>query len=720
MYSIPENHDAHSPLPAWVNTRSRIYWYDQYVLNEQETAFRAYDPDRITEELVRTGADIIAIYAANQYGIAYYPSAIWPQHPNLQGRDYVGDLTTRLRAQGKKIMLYINWLDSKHPEWNTVRLGQQAAPDSVMEYPLASWADPDRPNGRVLALAGGQWQLPCLNSPKREQVVALAQEIVERYQPDAFHLDMFLDSDICVCQYCRPALEEICGTANLTQDLIRAHWPEYIDWRCARTAALLAELAEVLRPHGVIAAHNGFAPLFMPALRGMSEECLPSLDVFVSECFDVFGVPCTDLNSTSINVRWQHAIGKPSWILRHFSPIHYAHWTITPAQWQLYAAACKANGGKIFGPCGVGAHPDTTSTQAALEAITAGLDFYMQDADLDTGAESAARIALVFSWATRKYDQADLLGMQWSEEFNGWARLMIEEHLPFDIIVAERITTAEVLEKYDLVVLPNVVNLSGRCCEMISAYVCGGGRVLATAATSRGDERGGTRADFGLGDVFGICWQGEADGPFAIAGHREPEPASGCFQQVATEAKTLAHVVAVDPAGSLAGMKDPMPMEPTPWPAFVQHPFGVGESLYAALAIGRYYTLHGDAHIGTWMAELLDAVLPARQLVVKAPRTVEVTVWRQPALPRTIIHLANRSVPWTLPTGARQITEILPVHDVELTMLTPYREPKVSCRGADVTVQRDGDQLIMQVSVLHAYAAVIIEPSGTNPTVGRC
>jgi len=84
---------------------ARVYWYDQYVLNEQETAFRAYDPERITDELVATSADIIAIYAVNQYGIAYYPSGILPQHPNLRGRDYVGDLTTRLRAQGKKIIL---------------------------------------------------------------------------------------------------------------------------------------------------------------------------------------------------------------------------------------------------------------------------------------------------------------------------------------------------------------------------------------------------------------------------------------------------------------------------------------------------------------------------------------------------------------------------------------------------------------------------------------
>ena len=713
MDALADSDEPCPLVPAWARTRGRVYWYDQYVLNEQDTAFASYDPDRIAQELLRTGADIIAIYAANQYGIAYYPSAIWPQHPNLMGRDYVRDLVTRLRAHNRRVVLYINWLDSKHPEWSTVRLGAQGPPDAGGDCALASWADPDRPNGRVRALPGGQWQLPCLNSPKREQVVELASEIVGRYRPDAFHLDMFYDPDICVCSYCRPALEEICGTADITEDAIREHWCEYIDWRCARTDALFSDLARVLWRQGVLAAHNGFAPLFMPALAGMSEETFDWLDVHVSESFEAIGVACTDLNSTSINVRWQHAIGKPSWILRLYSPIHYAHWTITPAQWQLSAAACKANGGKVFGPCGMGARPDTTTAQAAQDVVAGAFDFYMKDADLDTDAESCARVALLFSWATRKYDQSDGAGMQWSEELNGWGRLLIEEHVPFDMMVAERVTAASALDKYDLLVLPNLHSLSDRCCDLIRSYVRGGGGVLATAETSMGDERGARRADFALGDVLGVRSEAWSDGPFAIGGHAEPEPAFGRRRLVSTAGDVVASIVAVDPAGSVAGVEDPMPMQPTPWPMAVHHGFGAGQAIYAAFAIGRYYTLHGDAHIARWMAELMDRLLPSRQLQVIAPRTVEVTLWRQPQVPRTIIHLANRTVPWTLPTDTRQITEIVPVHGLEVRMPSPYGRSHVSCRGADAVARVDGDHLVVRVSALEAYAAIVIEPAVT-------
>jgi len=697
-----------SPNPAWINTRSRIYWYDQYALNEQETAFREYDPDRICAELVGTGADIITVYATNQYAIAYYPSAILPQHPNLKGRDYVGDLTTRLRERGKQVLLYTNWLDSKHPEWNMVPLGSDPAQVRAPQR-LASWADPSKSNGRVQDLPGGAWQVPCINSPRAQQVVGIAREVIERYHPDAFHLDMFMNGDVCVCDYCRPTLERICGTTDITREAIAAHWAEFIDWRLERSAAVIASVSAVVREHGIVAAHNPFAPLYVPAMCGQDEAWLDSLDVFLSECFDRFLVHSSDLNSTSINVRWQHAVGKPAWIIPTQHQIHYAHWPMTKAQWEVYASACTANGCKAFGPCGVGARPDTTTSPRMLANVKHVFDFYMRDADLDDGAVSDAKIGLVFSWATRKYSGGG--DQRWLDEFTGWARLLIEEHLPYDIVTAERIANGADLARYDLVILPNTSHASAPFCSAIRDYVAAGGLILATAETSLWDEKGGRRGDYALADVLGISWQNAVEGHLAIERPGEPEPASGVFQRVVSTAKVAAHYVNVDPAGSVAGGKDPLPVGGSDWPAATVNEFGNGRACYVAFDLGRYFTMHGDEHIGVWMAELVDAMLPERQVEVKAPRTVEVTLWRQPALERTIIHLANRSVAYTLPTDERQITEILPVHDVTVTIASPCANPRVSGRQAEVSARVDGRRLVVQVPVLNAYAAIVVEPA---------
>jgi len=690
----------------WANRRARLYWYDQYALNKQETAFARYDPDRIAAELAGVGADIVAVYAANQYGIAYYPSKILPQHPNLHGKDYVGEVMGRLQSMGKRVILYINWLDSKHPEWNVVPLGSDPALARAPQ-PLASWADPGDPGRRVQALAGGAWQVPCPNSPRAEQVVEIAREICDRYQPDGFHLDMFCIGEVCVCQWCRPTLERICGTTEITREAIQEHWREFIDWRCARSAAVIAAVSAVLAERGIVPCHNPFAPLYVPAIWGQDEAWLPSLGVFLSECFDRFMSPSSDLNSTSINTRWQHGVGKPAWTLLTQHPVHYAHTPISRALWEICAAACKANGCKAFGPCGVGARPDTTTHPEMLAAVKHGFDCYMQDADLEAGARSVARIALIFSWATRKYyGQGD---QRWLQEFAGWARLLIEEHLPYDIVAAERLGEVD-LAQYDLVILPNCANLGNETCRVLEGYVRGGGRLLATAQTSLWDERDNRRSDLGLADTLGVSWQGSVEGHFAIETAGEPGPASGNFEQVAGRGRIVARRVEVDPAGSVSGSKDPLPVAPGAWPVVVANSWGKGQTRYLAFDVGRFFDLHGDAHIGAWMTEQVDTLLPGRQITVSAPRTVEATVWRQEAPERTIIHLANRTVAWTMPTDARQITEIIPVHDVEVALDAPYPECAVTGRQAQVSARREGGRLIVRVPVLGSYAAIVIAP----------
>ena len=693
----------------WANKRSRIYWYDQYALNEQETAFAKYDPERIVGELVGTGADIVALYAANQFGIAYYPSRILLQHPGLKGRDYFGEVISRLQARGVKVIAYINWLNSTHADWNLVPLGKTQE-ECTREKPLVSWAGPGRPNGRVQNLAGGAWEFPCPLSPRAGQMVEVAREIVTRYHPDAFHMDMFHGVGICLCVRCRKALRDVLGTDDISAEVLNAHWADYIAWRTEVSADVVAGVSAVLREHGVLAAHNAGVPL-LPVSYGFSEKWLPALDVFVSEAFDAFLTHPTDLSTTSIIVRLQHAVGKPAWILRTSAQIHYAHWPISEAQWRIYAAACKANGCKAFGPCGIGAYPDTTSSAQMLSRVKEAFDFYMEDADLDEGAESAAKVALAFSWATRKhFDEHPASGtVDWAEEFMSWARLLIEEHLPYDIVVAETMT-ADQLGKYDLVVLPDLANLSDAACAVLRAYVSQGGRILATGSTSLRDEKGDARAEFALADVLGIASQGSAKGHFAVEGPIEPAPASGTFQRVRPGGRVLSRYIRVDPAGSVGGVKDPLPIEVTDWPVLTSHAYGRGRASYVAFDIGRFYELHGDEHIGAWMAEIVDGILPSRQVVVKAPRTVEVTLWRQGSPQRMIVHLANRTVPWTLPTDKRQPTEIIPLRDVQLSMECEWRNPKVSGRGAEVSVRIDGNRLIVSVADLGAYAAVVVEP----------
>ena len=690
---VPAKTDGH-PF-AWLNKRRRIYWYDQYALNEQETAFARYDPDRIAAELAATGAEIVAVYAANQFSVAYYPSAIWPMHPNLKGRDYFGEVSARLKAQGQKVIGYINWLESRHPEWYVVPLGGAPA----KELPLASWAKPDLPEWRVQRVPGGQWRTPCVNSPRRAQVVSVTREIIERYHPDGFHLDMFFNSDVCVCPYCKPVLESMCGTKDITMETIHAHWREFVDWRCASNASLIAELSAMLREHGVFAAHNGQNPLYMSPIYGFDKDLVPSLDIYVSEIF-------SNLQNANLTMHWHRALGKPSCELLTSASPFQAHLSIPPASWQVSAATAKANGCCVLGPCGVGAYPDTTSSPRLLDTVRKGLDCFMEDADLHTDAAPAAKVALVFSWATRKYFRDGR--MDWSQELDAWARVLIEEHLPFELLIAEDVHSADDLSRYDLVVLPNTAFVSDAFCAAVTAYARGGGHVLAAGEVSLGDERGFPRPGFALGELFGITRKGTVEGLFAMEGALEPEPAAGVFQQVVASAEVLARQFAADPAGSVAGAMDPFAPVPTEWPVAVLNTAGAGRALYVAFGLGRYYASQNLVHARDRMAQYIDRLLPQRQIIVKGPRYLEVTLWRQQSPERTIIHLANRT---PLAHDMVRIHEITPLREVVLELASPYPSPRVTARQAAPRTTVEAGKIQVRIDEMQAYAAVVIEPA---------
>lgn len=677
----------------WLHKRQRIYWYDQYALNEQETAFSKYDPDRIAGELKATGADIVAVYAANQFSVAYYPSKVWPMHPNLNGRDYFGEVSSRLKGQGQKVIGYINWLESRHPEWYVVPIGGK----KEQEFPLASWAQPDNPDWRVQKVPGGKWRFACINSPRREQVLAVTREIIEGYHPDGFHLDMFFNDCVCICDYCRPALEQICGTSDITAEAVNAHWREFVDWRNECSASLIGEVSSILRDHGVFAAHNGQNPLWIPPIYGFHSNLVPHLDPYVSEIF-------YDLHAADITMRWHRAIGKPSCMLvTSTSPAH-AHLSIPLQAWQVSAACAKANGCSILGPCGVDAYPDTTSSKRLLNTVRQGLDFFMEDADLHDGARPKAEVALAFSWATRKYFREGRL--DWSQELDGWSRVLIEEHIPFEIVVTEDIHSITDLQRYRMIILPCAAFLSDAFCGALADYVRAGGRVLATGETSLGDELGVDRNDFALGELFGIARKGVKEGTFAMEGPLEAEPAAGVFQQVTTTAQVLERRVATDPAGPVAGGPDPFPMAPTEWPVAVLQKTGQGETVYVAFGLGRYYVFQSLTHARDRMARYIDLLMPERQLKVQAPRHLEVTVWQQETPERTIIHLANRT---PLAHDMPKIHEIAHVCDVRVEIENPYPAASISFRGAEGTATVNENMVTVTIPRMEVYAAILIE-----------
>jgi hypothetical protein len=94
---------------------------------------------------------------------------------------------------------------------------------------------------------------------------------------------------------------------------------------------------------------------------------------------------------------------------------------------------------------------------------------------------------------------------------SGLYHALIEARIPFDM-VSDQLLDPELIDRYRVLVLPNLSVLTATQCSALRAYVERGGRLVATYETSLYDENG-RRADFGLGDLFGVTFKGWRPGP---------------------------------------------------------------------------------------------------------------------------------------------------------------------------------------------------------------
>src|SRR5262249_14901447 len=84
--------------------------------------------------------------------------------------------------------------------------------------------------------------------------------------------------------------------------------------------------------------------------------------------------------------------------------------------------------------------------------------------------------------------------------------------IPFEM-VHDRLLDAEHIDRFKLLILPNIAALSDAQCDQLRQYVARGGSLLATHETSLYDEWGVRRKDFGLTDLFGVKYNGRIEGP---------------------------------------------------------------------------------------------------------------------------------------------------------------------------------------------------------------
>ena len=106
--------------------------------------------------------------------------------------------------------------------------------------------------------------------------------------------------------------------------------------------------------------------------------------------------------------------------------------------------------------------------------------------------------AILFSSPSKNYLRE---AYETVNEYQGWAQALLENHIPFETVIASKLGTTD-LGKYSTLILPDVTCLSDNEINKIIDYVHDGGYVVATGRTSHYDETGNQRAEPGLATLF--------------------------------------------------------------------------------------------------------------------------------------------------------------------------------------------------------------------------
>jgi hypothetical protein len=448
------------------------------------------------------GTESMLFYSQDHWGHALYPSDVGVRHPNLTF-DFFGKQVSLARQQQMSAVAYYslqfnNQIVLSHPDWGWVN--EKGEPQRV------------------------RWEVPCLDSPYRQYVLGMMDEIFSRYEVGELFLDIFGIQFVvyhsegrdpfCYCKYTQEAWEkEHPGDPYREGFRTREGWMRRYDWHQKRTMVqMLDEIIAKVKKHrpGVVTSLNG-GPESFP------DDVLQKVDFIYAE-----PLPCeTGISLGSIMMRgW----GRPRYQAGIFTWAPYLD-SVPESPLRVETDALILQNSRVFfvGETPLVAHIDGEgfATRWFVRAKEAFADIRNVDA-LFEGIEPVTSSAMLYSERTREETDIRKQPVDFRRSTMGALELMTYSGRPVESIPEFRLTS-QYLSGFDTLVLPEVEVLANDKVETIREWVRGGGTLVASHKCGLLDEQRNRRPNFPLADVFGVDYVSE-ERKYAYGEDGKPRP----------------------------------------------------------------------------------------------------------------------------------------------------------------------------------------------------
>ena len=674
----------------WYRTSWRRNLIDMHVADWDPRFMAQADPLAIADTLALDHGTAVHLFSNSHTGLAYYPSEVGRMHRGLRGRDLLGQLIRVFHERGYAVIVYHSVVYNEM-FWQ--------------ENPGSRIVDAKGYSGRLLVATPTLARRPCVCCPNNEAyrafVVAQIREICADYDFEGFYPDNCFWPTVCCCISCRERYQrEAEGDIPRTIDWEDPRWVGFQRARqrwIAEFARLITDTVKAGKP-GVTVSHqaniwNG------DWLLGPSLEMLDATDWLAADAggdrAELSYVARLFLGASRLQpfemIRaWYH----------HAITDHTVAWTEERMRCAAFAAFIHGGARTFIDAI------DPAGTMNRDNHERAGRIYReMQHFEPWAGGIPRADVAVYVdfnSFISLSEKGRDVSDMGYNFDPTrpppepethrhaaiGACRVLRNHHLLFDVITARMLAE---LDRYQLLILPNVMMLGTPEAEAIRVWVARGGSLYASRFTSAFPAEGGPRRDFLLADLFGVHLQDETgetltyvspanvDPIFAPFSDRYPCTHRGamCLVRPEAAAQVLARITLpwTDPSGSAyASMLSNPPDRETDFPALVSNEYGSGRVLYAA---GAFELWDYDTQQNV-LSRLFKSLFRASPLLVcNAPTTIEMTLFEHPDRDEMVLHVLNFQA--ELPN--------IPVPGIEVSILWDGPAP------AGVTRARDGSPL---------------------------
>lgn len=603
--------------------------------------------------------------------IAFYPTKI-PFHKRaerLGDSDPLGYLVEGARKMGLIVTARVDHhatypeTAEAHPEWiSTEKNG------SLRRH----WAEPSL-------------YLTCTLGPYNEQLMtSVMVEIVMMYRVDGFNHNRWAPQAMCYCAWCRENFRRASGRElPEREDPSDPSWAPYLIWRENRIFELWDTWNAAIRkinPNAFVLPGIGAEAgrLNMSKLRERAKTLYLDYQSRAGahapwmagkrgkEMRSYLGdKPAGITFSTGIsdNNRWKDSV-------------------LPAAELKIWVHTGAAHGLRPKVAKFAAAVHDRRWLQPVEEIYTF---LWKAERYLRNTGYPLATVGTLFSQQTPRFYRAPAKrGHGYEDYSNGMYQALIEARIPNDAI-HEDLLDESGIERFRVLVLPNVACLSDRACNRIRRFVEAGGGLVATHESSLYDETGKRRPDFALADLFGVSAAGEAEGPirnsyirFNRASHH---PALAGFD----DAGWMINGIWRQPVRPVAAFANQPFLRVAPFPdlpmeevyprdldksepeIFLRELPGGGRVAYVPSDIDRtFWSVLAPDH-GRLLANLVRwASRDSSPLVVDGAGVLDVTAWRQES--SLAVHLVNLTNPMLMrgafreiyPVGAQQVRLRLP------------------------------------------------------------